>query len=48
MECVPSAVHWLSLAPFYVLCFIMQWEIAMPVGFPVCMRHNDVMLKIGG
>ena len=23
----------------------MQWETATPVGFPVCMRHNDCRLK---
>ena len=23
----------------------MQWETATPVGFPVCMRHNDRRLK---
>ena len=23
----------------------MQWETARPVGFPVCMRHNDCRLK---
>ena len=24
----------------------MQWETATPVGFPVCMRHNDEELQI--
>ena len=24
-----------------VLCCGMQWETATPVGFPVCVRHND-------
>jgi len=23
----------------------MQWETATPVGFPVCVRHNDCRLK---
>ena len=25
----------------------MQWETATPVGFPVCMRHNDCSLCLG-
>ena len=26
----------------------MQWETATPVGFPVCVRHNDCRLKKKG